>query len=86
MKNAGLDKAQAGINFARGNINNLRYEDDNPFMAENEEELKSVLMKMKEESEKVRLKVNIQKTEIVVSYPIQFSSVQSLSRVQLFAT
>ena len=86
MKNAGLDKAQAGINFARGNINNLRYEDDNPFMAENEEELKSVLMKMKEESEKVRLKVNIQKTEIVVSYPIQFSSVQSLSCVRLFVT
>ena len=86
MKNAELDKAQAGISFARGNINNLRYEDDNPFMAENEEELKSVLMKMKEESEKVRLKVNIQKTEIMVSYSIQFSSVQSLSRVRLFAT
>ena len=70
MKNAGLDKAQAGINFARGNINNLRYEDDNPFMAESEEELKSLLMKVKEESEKVGLKLNIQKTKIMASSPI----------------
>ena len=68
--NAELDEAQAGISFARGNINNLRYEDDNPFMAENEEELKSVLMKMKDESEKVGLKLNIQKTKIITSGPI----------------
>ena len=66
---------------SRRNINNLRYVDNTTLMAESEEELKSLLMKVKEESEKVRLKVNIQKTEIVVSYPIQFSSVQSLSHV-----
>ena len=62
--NAGLDEAQAGIKIARRNINNLRYADDPTFMAESEEELKSLLMKMKEESEKVGLKLNIQKTSL----------------------
>ena len=76
MWNDRLDEAQAGIKITGRNINNLRDADETTHMAENEEELKSVLMKMKEESEKVRLKVNIQKTEIIVSYPIQFSSVQ----------
>ena len=67
--NAGLDKAQAGIKISRRNINNLRYADDTSIMAENEEELKSPLMKVEEESEKVALKLNIQKTEIVESSP-----------------
>ena len=62
MRNAGLDKAQAGIKIARRNINNLTYADDSTLMAESKEELKSLLMKVKEESEKVGLKVNIQKT------------------------
>ena len=62
MRNAGLDDSQAGIKIARRNINNLRYEDDTPLMAESEEELKSLLMKVKEESEKAGLKFNIQKT------------------------
>ena len=66
MRNAGLDEAQAGIKIARRNINNLRYEDDTSLMAENKEELKSLLMKVKEESEKVGLKLNIQKTNIMV--------------------
>ena len=70
MRNAGLNKAQAGIKIARRNINNLRYTDDTTLMAESEEELKSLLMKMKEESEKVGLKLNIQKTKILVSGPI----------------
>ena len=70
MRNAGLDEAQAGIKIAGGNINNLRYADDTTFMAENEEELKSLLMKVKEESEKVGLKLNIQKTKIMASSPI----------------
>ena len=70
MRNAGLDEAQAGIKIAGGNINNLRYADDTTFMAENEEELKSLLMKVKEESEKVGLKLNIQKTKIMASDPI----------------
>ena len=70
MRNAGLEEAQAGINIARKNINNLRYADDTTLMAENEEELKSLLMKMKEESEKVGLKLNIQKTKIMASGPI----------------
>ena len=61
MRNAGLDKAQAGIKIARRNINNLRYADDTTFMAESEEELKSLLMKVKEKSEKVNLKLSIQK-------------------------
>ena len=70
MRNAGLDEAQAGIKIAGRNINNLRYADDTTLMAESEEELKSFLMKMKEESEKVGLKLNIQKTKIVASGPI----------------
>ena len=70
MRNAGLDEAQAGIKIARGNINNLRYADDTTLMAESKEELKSLLMKVKEESEKVGLKLNIQKTKIMVSGPI----------------
>ena len=70
MRNAGLDEAQAGINIAGRNINNLRYADDTPLMAESEEELKSLLMKVKEESEKVGLKLNIQKTKIIASSPI----------------
>ena len=70
MRNAGLEKAQAGIKIARKNIKNLRYADDITIMAESEEELKSLLMKVKEKSEKVGLKVNIQKTKIMVSSPI----------------
>ena len=70
MRNAGLEEAQAGIKIAGRNINNLRYADDTTLMAESEEELKSLLMKVKEESEKVDLKVNIQKTMIVASGPI----------------
>ena len=70
MRNAGLDEAQAGIKIARRNINNLRYANDTTIMAESEEELKSLLMKVKEESEKVGLKVNIQKTKIMASGPI----------------
>ena len=69
-RNAGLDEAHAGIKIARRNINNLRYADDTTLMAENEEELKSLLMKVKEESEKVGLKLNIQKTKIMASGPI----------------
>ena len=67
MRNAGLDEAQAGIKIARRNINNLTYADVTTLMAENEEELKSLLMKVKEESEKVGLKLNIQKTKIMIS-------------------
>ena len=70
MRNAGLEEAQAGIKIAGRNINNLRYAGDTTFMAESEEELKSLLMKVKEESEKVGLKLNIQKTKIVASSPI----------------
>ena len=70
MRNAGLEEAQAGIKIARRNINNLRYIDDTTLMAESEEELKSLLMKVKEESEKVGLKLNIQKTKIMASGPI----------------
>ena len=70
MRNAGLEEAQAGIKTARRNINNLRYADDTTLMAESEEELKSLLMKMKVESEKVGLKLNIQKTKIMASGPI----------------
>ena len=114
MRNAGLEEAHAGIKIFGSNINNLRYADDTTLMAENEEELKSLLMKVKEESEKVGLKLNIQKRTIMASGPItswqidaetvekvsdfvfwgskitemviQFSSVQSLSCVQLFVT
>ena len=70
MRNARLDEAQAGIKIARRNINNLRYADDTTLMAESEEELKSLLMKVKEESEKAGLKLNIQKTKIMTSGPI----------------
>ena len=70
IRNAGLEEAQAGIKFAGRNINNLRYADDTTLMAESEEELRSFLMKVKEESEKVGLKLNIQKTKIIASGPI----------------
>ena len=70
MRNAGLEETQAGIKIAKRNINNLRYADDTTFMAESEEELKSLLMKVKVESEKVGLKLNIQKTKIMASGPI----------------
>ena len=70
MRNAGLDEAQAGIKIARRNINNLRYAEDTTLMTESKEELKSLLMKVKEESEKVGLKFNIQKTKIMASGPI----------------
>ena len=70
MRNAGLEKAQTGIKIARRNINNLRYADNTTLMAESEEELRSLLMKVKEESEKIGLKLNIQKTKIMASGPI----------------
>ena len=70
MRNAGLEEAQVGIKIVRRNINNLRYADDTTLMAESEEELKSLLMKVKEKSEKVGLKLNIQKTKIMASSPI----------------
>ena len=70
MRNAGLEEAQAGIKIAGRNINNLRYADDTTLMAESEEELRSLLMEVKEESEKVGLKLNIQKTKIITSSPI----------------
>ena len=70
MRNAGLDEAHAGIKMAGRNINNLRYADDTTFMAESEEELKSLLMKVKEESDKVGLKLSIQKTKVMASGPI----------------
>ena len=70
MRNSGLDEAQAGLKITRRNINNLRYADDTTLMAESEEELKSLLMKVREESEKVGLNLNIQKTKIMASDPI----------------
>ena len=70
MRNAGLDEAQAGVKIARRNINNRRYANDTTLMAESKEELKSLLMKVKEESEKAGLKLNIQKTKIMASAPI----------------
>ena len=70
MRNAGLEEAQAGIKIARRNINNLRYADDITLVAESEEKLKSLLMKVKEQSEKVGLKLNIQKTKIMASVPL----------------
>ena len=70
MRNAGLEEAQAGIKIAGGNINNLRYADDTTLMAESKEELENLLMKVKEESEKAGLKLNIQKTKIMASGPI----------------
>ena len=80
MRNAELDEAQAGIKIARRNINNLKYADDTTLMAESEE-LKSLLMKVKQESEKPSLKLNIQKTKTMASGLIQFNSVQLLSHV-----
>ena len=79
MRNAGVDEVQAGIKIARRNNNNLRYADDTTLMTESKEELKNLLIKVKEESEKVGLKLNIQKTKIMASGPI--SSFQLLSRV-----
>ena len=70
MRNTGLEEAQAGIKIARRNINNLRYADDTTLMADSEEELKSLLMKVKEESEKAGLKLNLQRTKIIASGPI----------------
>ena len=81
MRNAGLDESQTGIKIARRNINNLRYADDTTVMAENEEELKSLLMKVKEESEKVGLKVNIQKT-VMASGPITSWEIDGETRKQ----
>ena len=86
MQNATLNEARAVRKIAGRNINNLRYPDDTTLMAESEEELKSLLMKVKEKNEKVTLKFNIQKMKIMASGPIEFSSVQSISRVQLFTT
>ena len=102
MRNAGLEETQAGMKIARTNINNLRYADVTTLMAESEEELKSLLMTVKEESEKIGLKLNIRKTKIMASSPFTswqidgdtvetaadfiFSSVQSLSRGRLFVT
>ena len=74
MQNAGLDEAQAGIKIARRNINSLRYQDDITLMAETDEELKSLLMKVKEEAEKSGLKLNIQKTKIMASSPSYFTA------------
>ena len=84
MRNAGLEEAQAGIKIARRNINNLRYADDTTLMAESEEELKSLLMKVKEESEKLGLKLNSQKTEImesglITSWQIDGETVETVS-------
>ena len=84
MRNTGLEEAQAGIKIARRNINNLRYADDTTLMAESEEDLKSLLMEVKEESEKVGLKLNIQ--NLRSWHMVPFSSIQSLSHVQLFVT
>ena len=79
MRNTGLDETQDGIKIAGRNINNLRYADDSNLMAENKEELKRLLMKMKEESEKVGLKLNIQKTKIMASGPITSRGIHTLS-------
>ena len=76
MRNAGLEEAQAGVKIAGRNINNLRYADDTTLMAENEEELKSLLMKVKEESEKAGLKLNIQKMKIIASSSITSSQIE----------
>ena len=76
MTNAGLDEAQAGIKIARRNINNFRYADDTTLTAESEEELKSLLMKVKEESEEICLKLNIKKTKIMASGPITSQQIQ----------
>ena len=86
MQNAGLEEAQAGIKIAGRNVNNLRYEDDTTLMAESEEELKSLLMRVKEESEKVGLKFNIQKTKIMASGPITSSQTdeETMERIRDF--
>ena len=87
MRNTRLDEAQAGIKIARRNINDLRYADDTTLMAESKEELKSLLMKVKEESEKAVLKLNIQKTKIMASGPIrswQIDGVNSENRLYVF--
>ena len=84
MRNAGLEEAQAGIKIAQRNINNLRYADDTTFMAESEEELKSLLMKVKEESEKVGLKLNIQKTKIMAFNPITSWEIDGETWLTLF--
>ena len=84
MRNTELDEAQAGIKIAERNINNFSYEDDTTLMTESEEELKGLLMKVKEENEKVSIKLTIQKTKIMISSAI--SSVQLLSRIRLFET
>ena len=89
MRNAGLEEAQAGIKIAGKNISNLRYADDTIFMAESEEELKSLLMKVKEESEKVGLKLNIQKTKIMasglmISWEIDGEKVEAVSNIFVF--
>ena len=84
MRNDGLEETQAGIKIARGNINNLRYADDTTLMAESEEELKSLLMKVKEESENVGLKLNIQKTKIMASDPITSWEIDVKNSVFLF--
>ena len=79
MRNAGLDEAQTGIKTARRNNNNLRYADDTTLMAESEEELKSLMMKVKEESEKVGLKLNIEKTKIITSWQIDSETVETVT-------
>ena len=86
MRNVGLDETQAGIKIARRNINNLRYADDTTLMAESEEELKSLLMKVKEESDKVGLKLNIQKTKIMASGSITSQQIdgETVETVTLF--
>ena len=86
MRNPGLDEAQAGIKIARRNINNLRYADDTTLMGESEEELKSLLMEVKEESEKVGLKLNIQKTKIMASGPVTSWQIdgETLETVRLY--
>ena len=84
MRNTGLEEAQAGIKIARRNINNLRYADDTTLMAESEGELKSLLMKVKEESEKVGLKLNIQKTKILASGPIISWQIETMETVSDF--
>ena len=84
MQNAGLEEAQAGIKIAGRNTNNLRYADDTTLMAESEEELKSLLMKVKEESEKVGLKLNIQKTKIMASGPITSWEIDGETVADLF--
>ena len=84
MRNAGLEEAQAGIKIARRNINNLRYADDTTLMAESEEELKTLLMKVKEESEKAGLKLNIQKTKIMASNPHHFMENKCGNSVRLY--